>query len=249
MTTFADDYLDAVIQLLTRLKTEERENISRAANILSETIRSGGRIFAFGCTHSSLPVQDIVYRAGGLMLINPIFGPGVTALDVRPVTLTSAMERIEGYAEALLNNCPIEQGDALIIVSVSGRNALPIEMAMLAKERGIRVIGVTGLAYTQAVESRHSSGSKMYEYCDVILDNKVDKGDAVLSVDAIEMKFCPASGVTSTALLHSLVAATIEDLLAHDFTPPIIIAANVEGGEEHNAALFCKYRDRIFYLE
>jgi len=248
MSALAKAYIEGVIQLLQRITEEEMPALRDAAKIMAEAIAQGKRIFAFGCTHSSLPIQDLVYRAGGLMLINPIFGPGIASLDVRPATMSSAIERLQGYAQALLDNNPIGAGDVLILVSVSGRNAVPVEMAQLARERGIKVIGVTSRVYTDAFASRHPSGKKMYEFADVVLDNKVDQGDAMLQAEGVPQKFCPASGVTSTALLQALVAATVEELLARGITPPIFLAANVDGGAEYNARLLAQYKDRILYL-
>jgi len=248
MSALAKAYIDGVIQLLQRITEEEMPALRDAAKIMAEAIAQGKRIFAFGCTHSSLPIQDLVYRAGGLMLINPIFGPGIASLDVRPATMSSAIERLQGYAQALLDNNPIGAGDVLILVSVSGRNAVPVEMAQLARERGLKVIGVTSRVYTDAFASRHPSGKKMYEFADVVLDNKVDQGDAMLQAEGVPQKFCPASGVTSTALLQALVAATVEELLARGITPPIFLAANVDGGAEYNARLLAQYKDRILYL-
>jgi len=248
MSALAKAYIDGVIQLLQRITEEEMPALRDAAKIMAEAIAQGKRIFAFGCTHSSLPIQDLVYRAGGLMLINPIFGPGIASLDVRPATMSSAIERLQGYAQALLDNNPIGAGDVLILVSVSGRNAVPVEMAQLARERGIKVIGVTSRVYTDAFASRHPSGKKMYEFADVVLDNKVDQGDAMLQAEGVPQRFCPASGVTSTALLQALVAATVEELLARGITPPIFLAANVDGGAEYNARLLAQYKDRILYL-
>ena len=248
MSALAKAYIDGVIQLLQRITEEEMPALRDAAKIMAEAIAQGKRIFAFGCTHSSLPIQDLVYRAGGLMLINPIFGPGIASLDVRPATMSSAIERLQGYAQALLDNNPIGAGDVLILVSVSGRNAVPVEMAQLARERGLKVIGVTSRVYTDAFASRHPSGKKMYEFADVVLDNKVDQGDAMLQAEGVPQRFCPASGVTSTALLQALVAATVEELLARGITPPIFLAANVDGGAEYNARLLAQYKDRILYL-
>jgi uncharacterized phosphosugar-binding protein len=248
MSPLPEDYLDGVIRLLERIKAEEMPALRQAAQIMAEAVMQEKCIFAFGCTHSSLPIQDLVYRAGGLMLINPIFGPGIASLDVHPATMTSAMERLQGYAQVLLDNNPIGNGDVLIVVSVSGRNAVPVEIAQLARDRGIKVIGVTSRAYTQAFDSRHPSGKKMYELADVVLDNKVDQGDAMLQAKGVPQKFCPASGVTSIAMLQALVAATVEELLKRGITPPIFLAANVDGGAEYNAKLLAQYKDRIFYL-
>ena len=88
----------------------------------------------------------------------------------------------------------------------------------------------------------------MHDYADVVLDNKVDKGDAILSAVGVPQKFCPASGVTSIAILQALVGATVQELLHRGITPPVILAANVDGGAEYNARLFEQYKDRIFYL-
>jgi len=240
-------YLDGIIELIKQIK-EEESLIDRAAKLLADAIQNGKRIFAFGCSHSSLPIQDIIYRAGGLMLVNPIYGPGIASLDVYPNTITSGIEKLSGYAEVLLNNHPIQKGDVLIIVSVSGRNAVPIEMAMKAKERGISVIGVTSRKYADGVTSRHPSGKKMHDFADVVLDNMVEKGDAMMAAEGVPTRFTPASGVTSIAVLQSMITATVEELLARGITPPIFIAANVDGGAEHNARLHEQYKDRIFYM-
>ncbi len=87
----------------------------------------------------------------------------------------------------------------------------------------------------------------MYDFADVVLDNKVDKGDAVLEDKRVPQKFVPASGVTSTALLQALVAATIEEVLERGITPPVYLAANVDGGAEYNQRLLAENRERIFY--
>jgi uncharacterized phosphosugar-binding protein len=88
----------------------------------------------------------------------------------------------------------------------------------------------------------------MHEFADVVLDNKVEKGDAVLKAEGFPVKFCPASGVTSIAILQSLIAATVEELLARGYTPPIFVAGNVDGSAEHNARLIVENRERVFYL-
>jgi uncharacterized phosphosugar-binding protein len=247
MPSFARQYLEGVITLLRQIADEEAEALQAGARLLANAIADGHRIFAFGCTHSSLPIQDLVYRAGGLMLINPLFGPGLASLDVHPPEMTSAIERLRGYAKILLDTHPIGKGDVLILVSVSGRNAVPIELAEEARNRGVKVIGVTSRRYTQAFPARHPSGTKMYEHADVVLDNKVEPGDAFLQAEGAPQKFCPASGVTSTAVLQALIAATVEELLKRGITPPIYLAGNVDGGMEYNARMLERYRDRIVY--
>ncbi|MEN4041613.1 MAG: SIS domain-containing protein [Anaerolineaceae bacterium] len=248
MSTLSVGYINTLIELLGRIRDEEMPALEKAAKLIADAIENGKSIFGFGCTHSSLPIQDLVYRAGGLILINPIYGPGIASLDVKPARLTSAIERLSGYAQLLLDNHPIAAGDVLILVSVSGRNAVPVEMAKIASERGIIVIGVTSYEYSENVTSRHPSGKKMYQFADVVIDNKVPKGDAVVGIDGFPVKFTPASGVTSVAVLHALVTLVIEQLHQRGITPPVAIAANVDGSDEHNARIWAQYKDRIHYL-
>ncbi|HSN95152.1 MAG TPA: SIS domain-containing protein [Anaerolineaceae bacterium] len=242
------EYLQNVIRLLQRISDEEESSVNEAAKTIADAVEFGHNIFAFGCTHSSLPIQDLVYRAGGFMLINPIFGPGIAALDTRPATMTSEIENLPGYAKIIFDAHPINEGDVLILVSVSGRNSVPVELAQIAKQRKVKIIGVISRDYSENVTSRHSSGKKMYEFADVILDNKVAKGDALLHAEGVPQKFCPASGVTSNALLHAMIAATIQELLRRGITPPIYLAGNVDGGKEYNAKLLEQYKDHVFYM-
>src|SRR3990170_1409500 len=139
MSILASRYLEGIKALLDRMATEEMAALDEAAAMMADAIAAGQAIFAFGYTHSSLPIQDLIYRAGGLMLINPIFAPGLSSLETRPATMTSELERLSGYAKVVLDGSPIHAGDVLIIVSVSGRNAVPIEMAQLARSRQIKV--------------------------------------------------------------------------------------------------------------
>jgi len=242
----AKEYLEKASAILKKVEESQLRKIEEAAEMISQAIIDGHMLFAFGCSHSSLPVQDIFYRAGGLMLVNPIFGPGLSLEDFPP-TFTSEMERLEGYGRLLLDRLPTKAGDVLILVSVSGRNAVPIDMAMAAKERGMKVIGLTSMEYTTSVGSRHSSGKKMYELVDVVIDNPVPLGDAILEVEEVPQKICPISGVTSCAILHALMAATVEKLVAKGFTPPVYLAANVPGGDEYNKRLMAEYKDRMLY--
>lgn len=248
MSKLLNDYFDAITELLGEIRESELPKIEETAAVIADKVIAGGRIFAFGASHSSLPVQDIVYRAGGLMLINPLYGPGIEALTTRPTTLGSQMEQMPGYGEVLFNNSPLKEGDVLICVSVSGRNAVPVELARTARENGVYVVALTSLKYTGAVDSRVPDGTKLLDHADVVLDNKVDPGDAVLSLEGIPQKFTPASGVTSTAMLHSMSAAIIEKLLEKGFSAPVFLAANLDGGAEWNKKHMAENADRIFYL-
>ncbi|MFI8189690.1 SIS domain-containing protein [Streptomyces sp. NPDC085946] len=243
----ADQFLTAAIGLLQRLRDEQAGNITAAGTLLADTVASGGRLFAFGAGHSSLAAQDLVYRAGGLALMNLLAVPGVVGVDVMPATLGSALERVDGLAGAVLDSSPLREGDALVIVSLSGRNALPVEMAAGARALGVRVIGVTSVAYATETTSRHSSGTFLKDHCDLVLDSGIAVGDAELTLDNVPAPFAPASTVVTTALLQAVMATTAATLADRGIEPPLLRSGNVDGGHEWNGRILEEYRDRIFY--
>ncbi|MEU5795881.1 SIS domain-containing protein [Streptomyces sp. NPDC047813] len=245
--TPADLFLDAATTLLRRLKEEEAEAIEAAGTLLADTVVSGGRLFAFGAGHSSLAAQDVVYRAGGLALMNLLTVPGVVGVDVTPATLGSALERVDGLASAVLDTSPLRSGDALVIISLSGRNALPVEMAQRARALGITVIGVTSVAYAAQTTSRHSSGTFLKDHCDLVLDSKIAVGDAELTLDTIPAPFAPASTVVTTALMQAVLATTAATLADRGVEPPLLRSGNVDGGHDWNNRVMDEYGDRIFY--
>jgi uncharacterized phosphosugar-binding protein len=245
--TLAGQFFDAAIGLLQRVRDEEAESVTAAGTLLADTVADGGRLFAFGAGHSSLAAQDVVYRAGGLALMNLLAVPGAVGVDVMPATLGSALERVDGLAAAVLDTSPIRSGDALVIVSLSGRNALPVEMAMNARALGVKVIGVTSVAYATETTSRHASGTYLKDHCDIVLDSKIPVGDAELALDTVPAPFAPASTVVTSALLQAVMATTAGVLADRGIEPPLLRSGNVDGGHEWNGKIFEQYADRIFY--
>ncbi|CAM5438748.1 SIS domain-containing protein [Streptomyces abikoensis] len=243
----AGQFFDAAIGLLQRVRDEEAEHIAAAAALLADTVADGGRLFVFGAGHSSLPAQDVVYRAGGLALINLLAVPGVVGLDVVPATLGSALERVDGLAGAVLDTSPVRAGDVLVVISLSGRNSLPVEMAMNARALGVRVIGVTSLAYAEHTKSRHASGTFLKDHCDLVIDSKIRVGDAELTADGIAAPFGPASTVVTSALMQAVVAAAAGELAARGTEPPMLRSGNVDGGHDWNGRVLDENRDRIFF--
>ena len=181
--------------------------------------------------------EELFYRAGGLMLINPIFGPGLMLNEV-PVTKTSQFERLSGYADVLLDSVNLGEKDLLILISTSGRNPVPVEMALGSKERGAKVIALTSLKYTQNVSSRHQSGKKVYEIADLVLDNCGQIGDAVLQIEGLIQKMGSTSTIAGSFILNSVVALAVEKMLALGLEPPVYLSANLDEGDEHNRSFY-----------
>ncbi|CCK29337.1 UPF0309 protein [Streptomyces davaonensis JCM 4913] len=240
-------FFDAAIGLLQQVRDEEAENIESAGALLADAVAGGGRLFAFGAGHSSLAAQDVVYRAGGLALMNLLAVPGVVGVDVMPATLGSALERVDGLAAAVLDSSPLRAGDVLVIISLSGRNALPVEMALNARALGVKVIGVTSVAYATETKSRHVSGTFLKDHCDLVLDSKIPVGDAELTLDTVPAPFAPASTVVTAALMQAVMATAAGALADRGIEPPLLRSGNVDGGHEWNGRVMEEYGDRIFY--
>ena len=241
------DYFDKVLELIKTVQTEEKESMGKCVELLTKTILNKKSIYTFGASHAGILSEEMYYRAGGLMMINPIFGREIM-LDTSPITVTSKMERCVGYGSILASKVNFQKDDVLIVHSVSGRNPVSIEIAIAAKEKGVKVIGLTNLEYSKSVSSRHPSGKNLYEFCDIVIDNHGDIGDACVSIEGTKQKVAPTSTVIGAVILNSIVAATAQNLVKKGMKrPPIFYSANIDGGDELNEQLYEEYKDSIHY--
>lgn len=242
-----DRYINIVLDIIDKIQNEQKGAMIQVSELFSDTIQGGNTIYITGCSHSSIFAQEVFYRAGGLMLMNPIFLPGMT-LETFPPTRTSKVERISGIAEAVLSETPMSAGDVLVIASIAGRNAVPIELALWAKEKGVKVVALTSMDYSSSVSSRHASGKLLYQLSDYVLDVMCEKGDAALEIKGLPVKTAPTSTVTGIIIMHSIISQAIENLIEKGITPPIFLSGNLDGGDEHNKRMLKKYEERITYM-
>ena len=155
------------------------------------------------------------------------------------------MERMSGYAAAILANVETGRHDTLFVISHSGRNAVPIEMAMEGKKRGLTTVAITSLAHAKSVLSRHSSGKRLFEVADIVIDNAGPIGDAAIKLDQLPAPIAPLSTITGAFIIHAVIAAAAEKLLAEGIKPPFFFSGNAPDGDLHNIELFQKYRNRV----
>ncbi len=243
----ARHYLQTACDTLEKLIDTQLPRIQAAAHLLADTIVNGSSLFSFGASHSFMITEEMVYRTGGLMLVNPIYPHGMN-LSVRPLTLTSQLERVVGLGRELLAHSAAKAGDVLILTSTSGRNAVVIDMALLAREKGIKTIAITSLTYSDGVTSRHPSGKRLAELVDVVVDNGAPRGDAAVEITGFRQKVGPLSSVTGCALANAIVVETVQVLVQRGVTPPVFMSANLDDGDAFNAEQLRLHRDRIHYL-
>ena len=224
-----EKYIDSLIGLLSRLIEEQKDKVDAAADIVAQSMMSGGVIHLFGTGHSSLIAQEPFMRAGGLLPVNAF-------LDERILLSGGALgsginEKQEGLAAEVLAAHQVQSADAGIVISNSGRNAAPVEMAIEMKKAGLHVIAITSLSHSSAVESSHSSGKKLMDIADVALDNFAPYGDALIRLSGQESTMGAASTVTGAALINSVFILAAEKMLAGGGEPVVLPSGNVAAAD------------------
>lgn len=237
-----DTYYNALTETLEKIHNTQADAILETAKRIAKTIENDGIIYVFGCGHSHLIAGDAFYRAGGLANVCAMFDTDLMLHN--GAAKSSAFERMEGLAKHIYRRYAPTEKDSLIVVSTSGINSVPIEMATLGKENGVFTAAICSSSYFDK-KSRHSSGKLLYQCADLYLDNCVPSGDAVVDIDGIKMG--AVSTAASTLILNSVLveAAGIASAVVK---APIYKSGNVEGGAEYNEALIERYTPRIKHL-
>jgi uncharacterized phosphosugar-binding protein len=245
VTKAYERYLDRLGELLNELRAQG-EQIEAAARMIAACIGAGGIVHVFGSGHSHMMAEEVFHRAGGLWAFNAMLDVNLTSFG----TLKAGMvERTEGYAPVILDSFDVRPDEVVIVVSNSGINPVPIELAIEAGKRGAKTIAITSAANYASAKSRHSSGKKLADVVDLTVDSRVPVGDAIVTLDGLDAPVAAASTALGAALMNAIVAQTAAALLAAGQQPPVIVSMNVPGGDERNAGLAAKYGPRLRLLK
>ena len=223
--------------------------LDEAAKAMADAIAAGGVIQAFGTGHSEAFAMEIAGRAGGLIPTSKIALRDLVLHGNRDVSALdslegSVLERDTGVAEELFNLSLVDPRDIFIIASNSGVNGSIVGLALAARERGHKVIAVTSIEHTNAVETKHPSGMRLSEIADIVMDNRAPYGDTTLQVSG-GGGVGAVSSITSAYIAQLLTIETVQCLVRAGKKPPIYISANIPGGDEHNTALVGQYVGRL----
>lgn len=230
----AQRYHNHVRGILDRIALQS-DRLSHAARLIADTIQRDGIIYSLGSGHSLLIAAEFYFRAGGL-----------AHFDVIHDRTFGRAERLSGYAQVLLDSYPIGPSDLLVVASNSGRNPLPVEIALLARERGVTTVAITSLEHSRSVSSRAPCGARLFEACDVVIDNCGIPGDAVVDLGNGEpLRVGPTSTLTGVFIANCLVSLAAEELLRRGIRPPVFTSANVDGGDADNQRLLAMMKQRI----
>ena len=239
------EYLEQVEIVLKKVIGTQGEKIEKAAAIVGDSLSKDGMLYVFGCGHSHIIGEDLFYRAGGTV---PVCAMLDSDLMLHGGAVKSSFyERMSGLAKPIFDRYCITQNDVLLVVSTSGINPVPIEMAMCAKEKGIPVIAIVSMAYVND-KSRHISGKKLHDIADIVLDNGVCHGDASVEIGNSGMRVGPISTLSACMIAQSIIVQADENMWKNGIVPPVYVSGNLPDGMQRNQALIDRYMSRIKHL-
>ncbi|MFC4117100.1 sugar isomerase domain-containing protein [Nonomuraea zeae] len=226
-------WISRAMELLGEIERTQEESLARAARIASEAILGGGVVHTFGTGHSRIGVEEMFPRYGSYPGFHPIVDLSTTfytqVAGSNGMRQAMFIERVEGLADAILANFELRPSDAAIVFSVSGLNAVPVEMAMGLHKAGLRVVAVTSMNETMAVEPGHPSGTRLADHADVVIDLRTPVGDALCRVEGLAEPVGPGSTLAAVSVVNEIKVRTAELLVAGGWTPPVISSAKLVG--------------------
>ena len=235
-----EDYLDCAGELLATARNQS-EKLAEAASWFAETILAERMVHVFGSGHSRIMVEELWPRYGSFPGFNPIVELSLThhtqVVGSNGQRQAMFLENVSGLAGRILRNFDCSQKDTALVVSSSGCNIVPIEMAEEFQKRDIRVVALVSKAHLEASESKRSDGKKLSDFADLVLDTGAPAGDAMVKVEGLELPVSPGSTVGGCLIVNA-IKAEVARLLTAAGKPPKALAATCIIGKDRAAQIF-----------
>ena len=238
-----EEFYRIVTKQLSEQFEKEKDNIDLAAQYCAESIMKGRVIHVFGCGHSQMFAMEVFYRAGGLVPVNALLIPHLSLYP--KAKLSTLQERVEGFSDEYLKLENTSKDDTMIIVSISGRNAGVVDMALEAKRIGMKVIALTSSQFSDSVTSRHTSGKKLKDVADLSIDIKCVEGDACLSMPQLDARFTGTSTILGMLVMDCITSRCIELCVENGYNPPIYVSSNLDTGDDINKEHIKNYQGLV----
>jgi uncharacterized phosphosugar-binding protein len=243
----ASRFLEAAAALLVRIEGTQADALAEASRLCADAIADGGLVHLFGSGHSRIPVEEMFPRYGSYPGFNPIVELSMTfhtqVVGTNGQRQAMFIERVEGLAEAILANFELSPPDVMIVFSAGGLGAAPIEMAQGARRRGLPVIAVTSKAQSLAGSPAHSSGTRLLDHADVVVDLCTPPGDAMIAVEGIETPVGPGSTIAAVAIANEIKSRTATLLAERGALPPVLTSSALVGPERSEQLFEAAYAE------
>ena len=233
------DFKIKIIDLIEKFEETQEGVMNEVTTKIVDCLENGGEFYAVGTGHSHMVGEEFYARAGGLACVQ-LIAPMELTLGDHPLKSTM-IERIGAYAEVIIMQYKIKKGDIVLITSNSGRNALPIELAIALHKIGATTIAFTNLEHSKQVTSRHESGKRLFEVCDYTIDNCGVVGDAMMDLDGVKGRMGSSSSIIGMYMSQTLGMMIATEMHKRNLEVPVFLSANVDAGDEWNDKIMKKY--------
>jgi len=239
-------YIENIQRLINEVMLTQLTSIESASREIAWAIEQDKNIFLFGTGHSHLLAEEMFFRAGGLVKLQPVLEE---ALMLHTSASKSAeLQHLNGYANIIFDHYRMKKGDVLIIFSYSGLSKVCIDLAKLANERGLVLIALTNTKRAKSGSSHHSSGKCLYEYADIVIENIGASADASIEIEGLSVPVSPTSTVIGSMIMNAVVARAVEIMVQNGVQPEIFAGGDSECNCEIDSRYVKKYIGEIEFL-
>lgn len=236
----ANQFFSAFRSVFNQIEDTQLATIQKIAQWGADAIAANHLIVLFGSGHSFIPTMDTYPRIGSYPGWLPIHELSTsympTVIGNQALRQTLFLEKIEGFGREVLKNYRLHPQDIMLVISNSGVNAMGIDVALSASEQGLKTVAITSLAHSKGSKSRHSSGKRLFEVCDEVIDTCVPQGDAQVTIPGFPHKVASASTIAGCMIMQSLVAEVAQGLSVRGVQLPVFPSHNAEMTPEQHAA-------------
>jgi len=233
------EYFDKTVEIMRQIKSEEKDKIEKAAEIMAQSLIKGRFINVFGSGyHSFLPAVEMFRRAGGLVHIRPIIPKGICE-SLNECYVTDFCQSVPGYASAVLDEYKfkIQKGDVIIITNTNGINCCCVEAALESKKRGLKVIAITSPAVSKGAPENyklHPTKKSLFEVADLVIDIHVPYPDAIIKVKGCDELVGAVSTIPIMLVINLLTLRVIEKIIEKGHKPMVFRGGSLPGSKEVN---------------
>ena len=234
-------------RVLERIEATQMDALAQAARLCAEAIAAGGLVHLFGTGHSRIPLEEMFPRYGSYPGFHPIAELSMTfhteVVGANGQRQAMFIERTEGLAEQILANFQFAPADVMMVFSATGLSAVPIEMAIGARRRNLSVIAVTSVAQSMGGAPSHSSGTRLLDHADIVIDLCTPVGDALVTLEGVNTPIGPGSTAAYAAVVNEIKVQTAALLAERDELPAVISSPAIVGEQRAEALFEAAYRE------